>query len=255
MANSFEEKADLDLLELKLRFAEKNVGPASYFMAKIKKGDSFVKELPVGSTGQISFVGLDTIIEGNNSVSFQIFLKPNQETSHFLNNGTGELTVFNTEGLIHAEYKKEKTRYSVNLKKPPVRYDSRLLAPIRFMPVEEVAPEVAQAELDQIRIDEFISRDYSDNENKRKVSRNFATELEKIVSVTDLALLHTDSYLLATDCMTANYLGYQDVINIENEVFNDEAKTSKYASFKEFFTDVLDADREVDYANLNCSFE
>ncbi|MDH3324537.1 MAG: S-layer homology domain-containing protein, partial [Candidatus Peregrinibacteria bacterium] len=136
--NNFEVKGTVDLLELRLRFDRTNTGPASSFMLKVTAGTDFSEEFKVGRTGRVFIVGMNLPLQGQESLSFNVQIKPNTSEESFYNKiGTAKVSASAIEGTVTTEYVQEDSRFTYNIKTAPVRFESRDLGVMEFNPIVE----------------------------------------------------------------------------------------------------------------------
>ncbi len=133
IANNLEERSKLHSITLELRFDQTNIGPVDSFDIKIE-GAGLVKEKELGKTGEVSFTGLNLDIESEETVEFEVFLKPREGEFFYSRIGQGAVFVNFGDGSSMGTFEKENSKRMGDFKYAPVGYGNRKMRVIEFRP-------------------------------------------------------------------------------------------------------------------------
>jgi len=132
ITNSFDYRADLDSLRVRLRLDADDMGPEEGFFLKFEGPDILIEE-KVYSNGELALTGLNYAFDPEAELVLKVFIKPDTQESFYSRIATGKVFVIDATGQAYKDMISE-SRDS-NVRVAPIEYGTRDLASFEFTPV------------------------------------------------------------------------------------------------------------------------
>jgi len=136
--NKFDSTAQLNHLDLRLRFDKSNMGPAKSFKAKISiKGVEKIKDFQ--SNGEAFFPDVRNLLLKDDEIIISVSVKTQDEAGFYPRLAKGLISVDSIGGEVFKRFVKSNSSRSKDTRNALIQYNSRNLAKFEFNPV--VTPE------------------------------------------------------------------------------------------------------------------
>jgi hypothetical protein len=132
VTNTFDYRADLESLRVRLRLDADDMGPEEGFFLRFEGPDILVEE-KVYTNGEFALTGLDYGFESGDEMVLKVSIKPDTEESFYSRTATGKVFVMEASGEAFKEMISE-SRDS-NIRVAPIEYGGRDLSSFEFTPV------------------------------------------------------------------------------------------------------------------------
>lgn len=132
--NTFDYRADLESLRLRLRMDATDMGPSEGFLLKVE-GSGLLYENKVYTNGELALTGLNYPLEIGEEVVFKVFVKGDETESFYARTATGKVFVMEADGEAFKPMESDsKVR---DVRAAPIEYHTRDLANFSFVPAYE----------------------------------------------------------------------------------------------------------------------
>lgn len=132
ISNTFDYRADLESLRVRLRLDENDMGPEEGFFLKFE-GPNFLMEKKVYTNGELALTGLSYTFESDESLMLKVSIKPDTEESFYSRTATGKVFVMDATGEAFKEFVSHSRDRNVRV--APIEYGDRDLSKFEFTPV------------------------------------------------------------------------------------------------------------------------
>ena len=137
--NTFDYRADLESVRVRLRLEASDMGPAEGFWLRFE-GGGILKEEKVYPNGELALTGLDYRLESGEELVLRVAIMAEEEESFYTKNALGKVFVMEASGEAFKTFQSDSRERDIRM--APIEYNSRDLAEFEFDPI--VGPGSAQ---------------------------------------------------------------------------------------------------------------
>lgn len=133
--NELENTITLHSAEFRLRFERTNIGPSRYFEVKATGAGGIEKQAAFSRTGSLLVSGLDQNVQGGEDYILHLSLRAIEGSPFYSTPGSGSISVEEATATTLSTWKAgDSLSGQGNYRSTPIKFESRNLTPIEFIP-------------------------------------------------------------------------------------------------------------------------
>lgn len=132
VSNTFDYRADLESLRVRLRLDGNDMGPEEGFFLKFE-GPGLLIEKKVYTNGELALTGLNYAFDPGEAIVLKVSIKANSEESFYSRTATGKVFLVEATGEAFKEFVSNSRDRDVRV--APIEYGDRDLSKFEFTPV------------------------------------------------------------------------------------------------------------------------